>query len=243
MGTTHQYAFGAHQNHLLACLPTEDLNRWKSRLEMVELSRNQILYSAGCATEYVYFPTTALVSLITITREGASAEVAVVGNDGVVGISFLMGCDFAATEAMVQSAGRAFRISARFVKGEIEQSCGVMKVVMLYAQTMLGQMAQTATCNRYHSIDQQFSRRLLQGLDRLPSDELEMTHEMAANLLGVRREGITVAANKLKDEGLIRYSRGRIVVLDRERLEENACECYFASKKQFTRLLQMKLAA
>ncbi len=243
MGTTHQYAFGAQQNQLLAALPTEDLNRWQSRLEVVELSSNQVLYTAGRAPEYVYFPTTAIVSLMTMTREGASAEVAVVGNDGVVGISFLMGSDSAATDAMVQSAGRALRISARFVKCEIEQTCGVMKVVMRYAQAVMGQMTQTAICNRYHSIEQQFCRRLLLGLDRLPSDELDMTHEVAANLLGVRREGITVAANKLKDEGLIRYSRGRIAVLDRERLEKNACECYSVSKKQFSRLLPMQLAA
>lgn len=243
MGTTHQYAFGALQNQLLAALPPEDLNRWQSRLEMVELSRNQILYDAGRSPEYVYFPTTAIVSLMTMTSEGASAEVAVVGNDGVVGISFLLGADCAATDAMVQSAGRAFRISARFVKAEIEQSCGVMKVVMRYAQAVLGQMAQTAICNRYHSIDQQLCRRLLLGLDRLPSDELDMTHELAANLLGVRREGVTVAAHKLQEAGMIRYRRGHIVVLDRERLEQKTCECYAVSKKEYRRLLPLALAA
>jgi CRP-like cAMP-binding protein len=243
MGTTHQYAFGAQQNQLLAALPLEDLNRWQSRLEMVELSRNQILYDAGRSPEYVYFPTTAIVSLMTMTSDGASAEVAVVGNDGVVGVSFLLGADCAATDAMVQSAGRAFRISARFVKAEIEQSCGVMKVVMRYAQAVLGQMAQTAICNRYHSIDQQLCRRLLLGLDRLPSDELDMTHELAANLLGVRREGVTVAAHKLQEAGLIRYRRGHIVVLDRERLEQKTCECYAVSKKEYRRLLPLALAA
>lgn len=243
MGTTHQYAFGAHQNQLLAALPADDLGGWQSRLELVDLSRNQVLYSSGCAPEYVYFPTTAIVSLLTMTREGASAEVAVVGNDGVVGISYLLGADLAATDATVQSAGRAFRISARFVKGEIEQSCGVMKVMLRYAQNVMAQMAQTAICNRYHSIDQQFSRRLLLGLDRLSSDELDMTHELAANLLGVRREGITVAAHKLQEEGLIRYSRGHIEVLDRAALEQKSCECYAVSKKEFSRLLPMKLAA
>lgn len=243
MGTTHQYAFGAQQNHLLAALPPEDLNCWQSRLEIVELSRNQILYSAGCAPEYIYFPTTAIVSLMTMTSEGSSAEVAVVGNDGVVGISYLMGVDAAATDAVVQNSGRAFRISARFVKGELEQSFGVMKVVMRYAQAAMVQMSQTAICNRFHSIEQQFSRRLLVSLDRLPSDQMEMTHEMAANLLGVRREGVTVAANNLKEQGLISYSRGRVEVLDREGLEQNACECYYASKKQFSRLLDIKLAA
>lgn len=243
MGTTHQYAFGAQQNHLLAALPPEDLNRWQDRLEMVELSRNQTLYLSGEAPEYVYFPTTAIVSLMTMTREGASAEVAVVGNDGVVGISFLLGADSAVTEAIVQSAGHALRISTRFVKGEIEQSCGVMKVVLRYAQTVLGQMAQTAICNRYHSIDQQFCRRLLLGLDRLPNDELEMTHDLAANLLGVRRESVTAAASKLQQAGLIRYSRGHIAVLDRERLEQKTCECYAVAKKEYRKPHPLPLAA
>ena len=243
MGTTHKYAFGSYQNHVLAALSAEDLNRWQSRLEIVELDRNQVLYSAGRAPEYVYFPTTAIVSLMTMTSEGSSAEVAVVGNDGVVGISFLMGVNEAATDAVVQNSGRALRISARFVKGEIEENCGVMKVVMRYAQTVMTQMAQTAMCNRFHTIEQQFSRRLLLSLDLLPNNKLEMTHEMAANLLGVRREGVTVAALNLKDEGVINYSRGRIEVLDRKSLEQNACECYSSSAKQFSRLLQAKLAA
>lgn len=243
MGTTHQHAFGALQNQLLAALPAEDMSRWQGRLELVELSRNQVLYSSDRSPEYVYFPTTAIVSLMTMSCEGASAEVAVVGNDGVVGMAFLLGADCAATDAVVQSAGRAFRLSARFVKGEIEQSCSVMKIVMRYAQNVLGQMAQTAMCNRFHSIDQQFCRRLLLGLDRLPSDELDMTHELAANLLGVRREGITVAAHKLQEAGLIRYGRGHIVVLDREALEQRTCECYAASKKEYRRLLPVALAA
>lgn len=243
MQTTQQYAFGVRQNHLLAALPSDDLNRWKSRLELVELSRNQILYSAGQSPEYVYFPTTAIASLMNMTSDGASAEVAVVGNDGVVGISFLLGADCAATDAMVQSAGRAFRISACFVKGEIEHSCCVMKVVLRYAQSVMGQMAQTAICNRFHSIDQQLCRRLLLGLDRLPNDELDMTHELAANLLGVRREGVTTAAHKLQEAGLIRYRRGHVVVLDRARLEQKTCECYAEAKKEYCRLLPVAMAA
>ncbi len=243
MGTTHQYAFGTQQNQLLAALPAEDLNRWQSRLEMVELSRNQLLHSAGTNPEYIYFPTTAIVSLITVTSEGQSAEVAVVGNDGVVGVSYLLGADLAATDATVQSEGRAFRVSARFVKGEVEQPCGVMKVLMRYAQDMMAQMAQTAVCNRFHSIDQQLARRLLVSLDRVSGNELQMTHELAANLIGVRREGVTVAATKLKEQGTIEYSRGKVVVLDREELEQNACECYSASIKQFSRLLPRRLAA
>jgi len=243
MGTAYQRLCDEQQNQLLAALPQQDMDRWQGRLELVELSLNQILYSAGRAPEYVYFPTTAIVSLMSMTLDGATAEVALVGNDGVVGISWLLGADSAANDAVVQSAGRAFRVSACFVKSEIEHSCEVMKVVMRYAQAVLGQMSQTAVCNRYHSIDQQLCRRLLLGLDRLPSDELDMTHELAANLLGVRREGITMAAHKLREAGLIRYSRGHIVVLDRERLEEKTCECYAVAKKEYRRLLPVAMAA
>ncbi|MEO7105682.1 MAG: Crp/Fnr family transcriptional regulator [Rhodoferax sp.] len=243
MGTTHQYAFGAQQNQLLAAMPSDVLNRWQGRLELVELSRNQLLYSAGCSPEYVYFPTTAIVSMLSITQEGSSAEVALVGNDGVAGISYLLGVNGAVTDAVVQSSGRAFRISARFIKEEVETSFGVMKVVMRYAQSVMGQMAQTAVCNRYHSIDQQLCRRILSALDRLPTDELDMTHELAANLLGVRREGVTVAARKLQEAGLIRYSRGHIAVLDRARLEQRTCECYAPAKAAFSRLLPQPLAA
>lgn len=243
MTASYQNPCEPQQNHLLVALPQQDRDRWQGRLERVELSLNQILYAAGRAPEYVYFPTTAIVSLMSMTLEGATAEVALVGNDGVVGISSLLGADAAATDAVVQSAGSAYRISAQFVKSEIEQSCGVMKVVMRYAQAVLGQMAQTAVCNRYHSIDQQLCRRLLLGLDRLPSDELDMTHELAANLLGVRREGVTVAAHKLQEAGLIRYRRGHIVVLDRERLEQRTCECYAGAKKEYHRLLPEALAA
>ncbi|MES2582956.1 MAG: Crp/Fnr family transcriptional regulator [Pseudomonadota bacterium] len=243
MTASHQNPCGTQQNQLLVALPQEDMDRWQGRLELVELSLNQILYAAGRAPEYVYFPTTAIVSLMSTTVDGATAEVALVGNDGVVGISSLLGADAAATDAVVQSAGRAYRISARFVKAEIEQSYGVMKVVMRYAQAVLGQMAQTAVCNRYHSIDQQFCRRLLAGMDRLPSDELDMTHELAANLLGVRREGVTLAAHRLQEAGLIRYRRGHIVVLDRERLEQKTCECYAVAKKEYHRLVPLTMAA
>lgn len=242
MGASNPSFHVAHPNQLLLALPQEDLDHWQDRLELVDLSRNQVLYAAGRAPEYAYFPTTAIVSLMSMTRDGASAEVAVVGNDGVVGISWLLGADSAATDAMVQSTGCAFRIGAGFVKSEIERSCGVMKVVMRYAQSVLGQMAQTAVCNRHHSIDQQLSRRLLLGLDRVPADELDMTHELAANLLGVRREGVSMAAHKLQEAGLIRYSRGHIVILDRERLEQMTCECYAASKQEYHRLQPVAMA-
>ncbi len=243
MTATYKNLCETQQNQLLVALPQEDMDRWQGRLELVELSLNQVLYAAGRTPEYVYFPTTSIVSLMSMTVDGATAEVALVGNDGVVGISSLLGADAAATDAVVQSPGRAYRVSARFVKAEIEHSCGVMKVVMRYAQAVLGQMAQTAMCNRYHSIDQQFCRRLLLGMDRLPSDELDMTHELAANLLGVRREGVTLAAHKLQEAGLIRYRRGHIVVLDRERLEQKTCECYAVAKKEYHRLLPVAMAA
>jgi len=233
MNAVNQPLCESQQNQLLAALAPEDWSRWQSRLELMELSRNQILYSAGRTPEYLYFPTTAVISMMSMTRDGASAEVAVIGRDGVAGISSLLGAEAAMLDAVVQSAGRAFRLSARFVKGEMEQSTGVMKLVMRYAQSVLGQMAQTAVCNRYHTIEQQLCRRLLSGLDRTASDELEMTHELAANLLGVRREGITVAAHKLQKAGLIRYHRGHVVVLDRKRLEQKTCECYCALKKEY----------
>ncbi len=242
MTTRIQTLCHLQQNQLLLALPRSDMDRWQARLELVELSVHQILVSAGQTSEYVYFPTTAIVSMMSTTVDGATAEVALVGNDGVVGISSLMGAD-AATDAVVQSAGRAYRMSTRFVKAEIEESSGVMKVVMRYAQAVLRQMAQTAVCNRYHSIDQQLCRRLLLGLDRLASDELDMTHELAANLLGVRREGVTVAAHKLQEAGYIRYRRGHIVVLDRASLEQKTCECYAAAKTEYRRLLPLAMAA
>jgi len=243
MTTALQTIIDLQQNLLLAALPQADRDRWQDHLELVELSAQQVLYAAGRAPEYVYFPTTAIASLMYLTIEGSTAEVAVVGNDGVVGISLLLGAEVAATEGVVQSAGMAIRVSAQFVKNEIENHPSVMKVVLRYAQSVLGQMAQTAVCNRYHSIDQQLCRRILLGLDRLPTDELDMTHECAASLLGVRREGVTVAAHKLQEAGLIRYHRGHIVILDRPRLEQKTCECYAVAKKEYQRLLSVAMAA
>ncbi len=235
--------FTAQQNQLLRALPKEDMDRWQSRLELVELSRNQVLHDTGRAPEHVYFPTTSIVSLMSTTRDGGTAEVALVGRDGVVAISWLMGAETSPNEAMVQSAGRAYRISTAFVKSEMERSSAVLKVLLRYAQSVMEQMAQIAVCNRHHSIDQQLCRRLLTGLDRLDSDEMQLTHEGAANLLGVRREGITLAAHRLQEAGLIRYSRGHVVILDREGLEQKTCECYAASKKEYRRLLPLPMAA
>lgn len=230
-------------NQLLAALPDTEWKRWQAHLELVELPAGQVLSESGRTPAYVYFPTTAIVSLMCMTQDGGTAEIAVVGNDGVVGISVFMGGSATPTQAVVHNAGQAFRLHAQLVKDEVERSGPLLKVLLRYTQAMIAQVAQTAVCNRYHSIDQQLCRRLLLGLDRLPSDALAMTQELLANLLGVRREGVTAAALKLQLAGVIRYSRGHIDVLDRQRLENRACECYGVAKKEYFRLLPMPLAA
>jgi CRP-like cAMP-binding protein len=231
------------QNQLLATLPEMEWNRWRPYLESVDLPLGKILSEPGKTPEYVYFPTTAIVSLLYMTKDGESVEIAVVGNDGVVGLSLFMGGGNATpSEAVVQSAGRGYRLRAEVVKNDIQHAGPILKMLLRYTQAMIEQVAQTAICNRYHSIDQQFCRRLLLGLDRLPSDELVMTQELIARLLGVRREGVTAAALKLQQAGVIRYSRGHIVVLDRQRLEHRTCECYAPAKKEYARLMPMPLA-
>lgn len=207
------------QNQLLATLPTAEWSRWESSLELVELSLGQVLSESDRTSPYVYFPTTAIVSLLYMTQDGSSTEVAVVGNDGVVGISLFMGGNTTPNQAVVQSAGLGYRLRAQLVKDEVDRAGAVLQMLLQYTQAMIAQVAKTAACNRYHSIDQLMCRRLLLGLDRLPSDMLLMTQELMANLLGVRREGVTAAALKLQQAGIIRYSRGQIVVLDRPRLE------------------------
>jgi CRP-like cAMP-binding protein len=236
MASAYRPICNTPHNQLLAALPAAEWARWNAHIELAELSAHQVLCPAGKCPEYAYFPTTAIVSLMYLTQEGSSAEVAVVGNDGVAGMSLFLGADVATSEVVVQSAGYALRVGAQFVKSEMERSNALGKVVLRYAQSVLAQIAQTAVCNRYHSIDQQLCRRLLLGLDRLPTDELDMTHELAANLLGVRREGVTHAAHKLQLAGLISYHRGHIVVLDRPRLEKRTCECYAIAKKEYSRL-------
>ncbi len=230
-------------NQLLAALPNADWHRWQPLLERVDLPLGQVLCESGRSASYVYFPTTAIVSLVYLTQDGGSTEVAVVGNDGVVGISLFMGGNATPSQAVVQSAGQAYRLRAQMVKEEVESSGPVLTLLLRYAQAVISQVAQTALCNRYHSIDQQICRRILLGLDRLPTDELAMTQELLASLLGVRREGVTAAALKLQQAGVIRYSRGHINVLDRNRLENRTCECYAAAGKEFRRLLPMPLAA
>lgn len=230
-------------NHLLAALSNGDWQRWQSLLEPIELQVGQVLFEPGRTPTHVYFPTTAVVSLVYMTQDGETAEVAVVGNEGVVGVSLFMGGDVAPHEATVQSAGMAYRLSSQAVKTAMEFGGPIMKLMLNYTHAMLSQVSQTAVCNRYHSIDQQLSRRLLQGLDRAASNELLITQEAMASLLGVRREGVTAAALKLQHEGAIQYSRGHIVVHDRQRLEQHACECYAFSKKAYFKLLPLPLAA
>ena len=229
------------QNLLLATLSELDWQRWRPHLEWIDLPLGQVLCESGTNPSHVIFPTTAIVSLVYLTLNGASAEVAVLGNDGVVGLSLLMGGSSTPSQAVVQSAGQGYRLRAELVKNEVTRGGAVLHMLLRYTQAMIAHVAQTAVCNRHHSIDQQLARRLLLALDRLPTDELEMTQELAANLLGVRREGVTAAAHKLQRAGVIRYNRGHIQVLDRHRLEQCTCECYGVVKKEFNRLLPMPL--
>ena len=231
------------ENQLLAALPDSEWKRWQASLELVELAVGQVLSESGRTPLHVYFPTTSIVSLLYMTQDGGSAEIAVVGNDGVVGVSVFMGGNATPSQAVVQAAGQAYRLRAQMVKDQVDSGGPVLKILLRYTQAMIAQVAQTAVCNRYHAIDQQLCRRLLVGLDRLPTDSLTMTQELLANLLGVRREGVTAAALKLQLAGVIRYSRGHIDVLDRVRLESRACECYGVAKKEYFRLLPMPLAA
>ncbi len=227
------------QNQLLFALLDTDWAHWLPQLEHVELRAGQVLHDAGSTQAFLYFPTTAIVSMLYLTREGQSAEIAVVGNEGIVGVTLVMGGESTLSQAMVHHSGHAYRLRAQAVKTEMGRCGPLFAMLLRYTQSLITQVTQTAACNRFHSIEQQFSRRLLLGLDRSASDELAMTQEMAANLLGVRREGVTAAALKLQQAGVIRYSRGRISVLDRARLEHHSCECYAATKKEHARLLHM----
>lgn len=230
-------ASGPRHNRLLATMPDAELARWHSLLEPVELHRNQVLYDSFRAPTHAYFPTTAIVSLVNQTQNGTSIEIAVVGNDGMVGISPFANEHTMSILAMVQSKGRGYRICARAVNDEVNRAGPLLTLLLRYLNAMLAQVAQTALCNRFHSIDQQVCRRLLLGLDRGSSAELAMTQQELANLLGVRREGVTTAAQKLQQDGAISYRRGTITVLDRQQLEERTCECYLATRQEADRLL------
>ena len=230
-------------NQLLAALPAAEWQRWRTHLEAVEMPLGQVLYEPGATLTHVYFPTTAIVSLLYVMENGASAEIAVVGNEGIVGISLFMGGESTPSRAVVQSAGQGFCMTAEAMKNEFDRAGPVLHLLLRYTQALITQMAQTAVCNRHHSLDQQLCRWLLLSLDRLRGSELIMTQELIANMLGVRREGVTEGAMKLQHAGLISYSRGRIKVLDRAGLERRTCECYAVVKKEYDRLLPKKLAA
>ena len=223
-------------NHLLCALPDADWQRWMPQLEPVTLKLGAVLYESGATLSHVYFPTSAIVSLLYVMENGASAEIAVVGYEGIVGISLFMGGDSTPSRAVVQSAGQGFRLPAEVIKEEFKRA-PVLHLLLRYTQALITQMSQTAVCNRHHTLDQQLCRWLLLSLDRLESNELAMTQELISNMLGVRREGVTEAALKLQESGLIRYARGRITVLDRPGLEQRTCECYAVVKAEYDRLL------
>ncbi len=225
------------QNYLLAALPVEVQDRLFPHLELVSLPLGKVLYESGDALHHVYFPTDSIVSLLYVMESGASAEISIVGNDGLVGVALFMGGESTPSRAIVQSGGSAYRLPAQWTKDEFARHGALLLLLLRYTQSLITQMAQTAVCNRHHSIDQQLCRWLLLSLDRLPSNQLTMTQELIANMLGVRREGVTEAAGKLQKKGVIEYSRGQITVLDRVKLEKLSCECYSVVKKETDRLL------
>ena len=230
-------ALGPRENGLLAALSAAESARWLPDLEAVDMPLGKVLYESGSKPSHVYFPTTAIVSLLYVMEDGASAEIAVVGHEGIVGVSMFMGGQTTPSRAVVQSAGHGFRLNAALMVQEFNRAGPVMHLLLRYTQALITQMAQTAVCNRHHTLDQQLCRWLLLSLDRLRSNDLVMTQELIANMLGVRRGGVTAAARHLQDAELIRYRRGHITVLDRDRLEARACECYAVVKKEYDRLL------
>ncbi len=226
------------RNRLLAALPAEDFQRLRGDLEGVSLPLGRSIYEAGSNIEYLYFPSEGIISLLQVMENGASGEIAVVGNEGVVGISLFMGGETTPSRAVVQSEARALRLPARKLDAEFRRGGELHNLLLRYTQALITQMSQTAVCIRHHSVEQQLCRWLLMSVDRLRPDEaLVMTQELIANMLGVRREGVTAAAGKLQEDGIIRYTRGRIAVLDRPKLERRACECYATVKKEYARLL------
>ncbi|MDB6098276.1 MAG: hypothetical protein QOK23_1096 [Gammaproteobacteria bacterium] len=229
-------------NRLLAALPETEWLRWQPHLEPFVMPLGQVLYEPGATLSHVYFPTNSIISLLYVMENGASAEIAVVGNEGIVGISLFMGGESTPSRAVVQSAGGGFRLRAQMMKDEFNRTGPVLHLLLRYTQALITQMAQTAVCNRHHSLDQQLCRWLLLSLDRLEDNELVMTQELIANMLGVRREGVTEGALKLQQDGLIRYARGHITVLDRGGLEKRTCECYAVVKREYDRLLPLELA-
>jgi len=229
-------------NHLLAALPADDFARVSARLQLKPLRLGDALYESGTEMRHVFFPVDAIVSLLYVMEDGSSAEIAVVGNDGVIGVSLFMGGQTTPSRAVVQSAGHAYRLRGQVLREEFERAGPMQHLLLRYTQALLTQMAQTAVCNRHHNLDQQLCRWLLLSLDRLPDNHLVMTQELIANMLGVRREGVTAAAGALQKAGLIRYARGQITVLDRPGLEARSCECYSVVKRESDRLLPDRIA-
>jgi len=225
------------QNHFLAALPAEVYARLLPHLELIAMPLGWVVYESGAHLDHLYFPTTSIVSLLYVMESGASAEIAIIGNEGMVGISLFMGGETTPSLAVVQSAGNGYRLIASILKREFALFGQFAHLALRYTQALITQMAQTAVCNRHHTVDQQLCRFLLLSLDRLPNNELHMTQELIANMLGVRREGVTEAAGKLQAAGLIHYHRGRITVLDRAGLEARSCECYQVVKRECDRLL------
>ena len=227
----------------MASLPDAQYQRWLPELECVDLPLGHVLYESGKKLSHVYFPTTAVISLLHVLENGASTEIAVVGNEGLVGVSLLLGGGSTPSRAVVQSAGHGFRLNAKDMQDGFDRGGPGQHLLLRYTQALITQMSQTAVCNRHHTLDQQLCRWLLVSLDRLEGDELVMTQELIANMLGVRREGVTEGASKLQNAALIKYSRGHITVLDRPGLEKRACECYAVVKKEYDRLLPAKRAS
>jgi CRP-like cAMP-binding protein len=230
---------GPKQNDLLAALSSVELNRLRPHLEAVEMPLGEVVYESGRRLDHVYFPTTCIVSLLYVLENGASAEIAVVGHEGIVGVSLFMGGETTPSRAVVQSGGDAYRMPGPMLKREFTRGGSMQHLLLRYTQALITQMAQTAVCNRHHSVDQQLCRWLLLSIDRLPSPEITMTQELIANMLGVRREGVTEAAGKLQKAGVISYRRGHIKVLARERLEAMSCECYSVVRRETQRLLPL----
>lgn len=227
----------ALMNHLIAALPTDEFIRLKSNLEPVSLSLGDVIYESGEQLEYIYFPTTAIISLLYIMENGSTAEIGMAGNDGLVGIALYMGGSTTPSRAVVQSAGNAFRMPSRALNDEFSRGGVFQKILLRYTQSLMTQISQTAVCNRLHSVEQQLCRWLLINHDLLQSNKLIMTHDLIANMLGVRREGVSIAAGNLQKNGLIKYVRGTITMLDRQALEGAACECYRVVKDEYDRLL------
>jgi CRP-like cAMP-binding protein len=225
------------QNQLLAALPPAEWDRLCPRMELQPMPLGHVLYEPGSTMRHVYFPTTSIVSMLYVMEDGSSAEIAIVGHEGIVCISLFMGGESTSSRAVVQSAGHAYRVPGQYLKEEFFRAGPFQRLLLRYTQALITQMGQTAVCNRHHSVEQQLCRWLLMSLDRLPSNELKMTQELIANMLGVRREGVTESAGRLQKLGLIQYNRGHITVVDRPALEAHACECYAVVKKEFDRLL------